>query len=165
MSVEQTPRSARVYLSWALLGLSAILFAAFAIVWYQDRNSSDAVPTPPSRPGQNEAINIKQALEAQGLTVKFEPGGGRSEDLSVAGQLFSVDGAPLYAFIYPQGVSAREDDSAELDLAVFEITGTDGEPIAGGPPRVTSGSNIIVALYGASDEIAEKVQTAIEGLP
>jgi hypothetical protein len=165
MSAQRGTRSSRVYLSWVLLALSAVLFAVFALLWYQDRQESGEIPPPPSRPGQAEAINVKQALEAEGLTVAFEPGGGRSPDLSVAGQLLTVDGQALYAFIYPQGVSAREDESIDIVPEEFEVRGTNGEPIAGGPPRVYIGSNVIVALYTDSGEVASKVQAAIEGLP
>lgn len=156
----------RAYLSWALLGLSAALFVAVAVLWYRDRESEPELPPPPtSIPGQNQAIHVKSALEAQGLSSTFAPGGGRSPELSVAGQLLDVEGAKLFAFIYPEGPDQLADDTAELDLTEVTVVTTRGTPAAPGTPRVFAGSNVIAVLYGGSEEMAEKVRTAIEGLP
>lgn len=157
--------SRRNLLSLALFALSAVLFAAVAIVLYQGRGDNAGSMAPPaSTPGHNEAIHVKQALEANGLKVVFAPGGGRSNELSVAGQLFEVDGAQLYVFIYPGGVTQRADDSSDVELTAMTVVNTRGTPVAGGPPRVFTGSNVVGVLYGATDEIAGKVRKSIEGL-
>jgi hypothetical protein len=148
-----------------LFALSAALFVAVGVMWYQQRDDEPQTAPIPSVPGRNEAINVKQALEQEDLEVAFAPGGGRSDLLLVAGQLFKVDGADLYVFIYPEGVVQREEDAPELDPAELVIVNTRGTPVPGGPPRVFAGSNVIVALYGGSDELAEKVERAIERLP
>lgn len=164
MSSAKPARTGRIYLSWVLFALSAALFIAVGVMWYQDRDGGEQVAPIPITPGRNEAINVKQALEAQDLKVAFAPGGGRSNELSVAGQLFDVDGAQLYVFIYPQGVAQREADTDGIDPADMVVVNTRGTPVAGGPPRVFIGSNVVAVLYGGSDEIAGKVQRAIEGL-
>jgi hypothetical protein len=158
-------RTGRTYLSWALFALSAALFIAVGVMWYQDRNDDPQSAPIPSTPGHNEAINVKEALEAQDLTVSFQPGGGRANALSVAGQLFEVDGAQLYVFIYPEGVAQREEDTEMIDPAEVVVANTRGTPVAGGPPKVYAGSNIIGVLYGGDNAVAAKVQRAIEGLP
>lgn len=156
----------RAYLSWALLGLSAALFIAVAVLWYRDRGSEPKVPPPPtSVPGQNQAIHVKTALEAQGLKAAFAPGGGRSPELSVAGQLLDVGGEQLYVFIYPEGPDQLAADTAELDLTEVTVVNTRGTPVAAGAPQVVAGSNVIAVLYGSSSEVAAKVRAAIEGLP
>jgi hypothetical protein len=158
-------RTGRIYLSYALFALSAALFIAVAVMWYRDDENGDQSPPPPTTPGANQAINVKSALEAEDLKVTFAPGGGRSNELSVAGQLFDVDGAQLYVFIYPQGVSQREADMSNVDSAAMTIVNTRGTPVATETPRVYTGSNVIAVLYGGDDDLAGNVQRAIEGLP
>lgn len=158
-------RSGRAYLSYALFALSAALFIAVAVTWYRDENADQQAPPPPSTPGVNQAINVKDALEAQDLEVTFAPGGGRSSELSVAGQLFNVSGAQLYVFIYPQGVAQREEETGAIDPAEMVVVNTRGTPVATGAPRVYIGSNVVAVLYGGDDDLAGKVQRAIEGLP
>lgn len=166
MSRAHQRNMGRAYASWALLGLSAVLFAVVAVLWYRDNHDKPKVAPPPtSAPGMNTAIQVKVALEKQGLKVAFSPGGGRSEELSVAGQLLDVNGEPLYIFIYPEGPEQLRDDTVDLDLSQITIVNTRGTPIAAGTPRVFSGSNVIGVLYGSSSEVAGKVQAAIEGLP
>lgn len=154
-----------MYLSYALFALSAALFIAVGVMWYRDDDKDNQAPPPPSTPGANQAINVKDALEAEGLTVSFAPGGGRSNELSIAGQLLEVDGAQLYVFIYPQGVAQREADTSEIDPADMVIVNTRGTPVASEPPRVFIGSNVVTVMYGGDDDLAGKVQRAIEGLP
>ena len=166
MQQPRPARTTRTYVSWALFALSVALFVLVAVLWYRDRDSGSKEPVPPtSIPGQNEAIHVKQALEAQGLKVAFAPGGGRSETLSVAGQLFDVDGEQLYVFIYPEGTAQREDETTGVELSGITVVNTRGTPVPGGPPAVFAGSNVVGVLYGSSEEIAGKVQKAIEGLP
>jgi hypothetical protein len=154
-----------MYLSYALFALSAALFIAVAVMWFRDDNNENQPPPPPSTPGANQAIHVKEALEAEGLSVSFAPSGGRSNELSVAGQLLEVDGAHLYAFIYPQGIAQREEDTSGIDPADMVIVNTRGTPVASEPPRVFIGSNVVTVMYGGDDELAGKVQRAIEGLP
>jgi hypothetical protein len=165
MNRARPARTGRTYLSWALFALSAALFIAVGVMWYQDRDNGEQTAPIPITPGRNEAINVKQALEAEGLKVTFAPGGGRSNELTVAGQLLEVDGAQLYVYIYPQGVAQREEDTGNVDPADMIVVNTRGTPVAGGPPKVFIGSNVVAVLYGGSDETAGKVQRAIEGLP
>lgn len=156
----------RVYLSWVLFVISGLLFLVVAVLWYRDRESQpDAIAPPTSVPGMNSAIHVKQALEAQGLTVAFAQGGGRTEELSVAGQYLTVDDVPLYVFIYPRGAARRETETAGVDLSPMVIRNTRGTPVAGGPPTVSFGSNVVAVLYGGSEELTAKVKAAIEGLP
>lgn len=157
-------RTGRTYLSWALFALSAALFIAVGVMWYQDRNEPGQAPVPTVAPGHNEAIHVKQALEAQGLGVEFAPGGGRSDQLSVAGQLLNVGDAQVYAFIYPEGTTQREDDTALLDPTDIEVLNTRGTPVSTEAPRIYQGSNVVGVVYGADDQTAEKVRRAIEGL-
>jgi hypothetical protein len=162
-------RTGRVLLSWALFAASIALFAAVAYVYWEDRNDEEQIPTPPSNPGRNEMINVKQALEAQDLEVEFlRTGGARSDDLTPAGQGLTVDDATLYVFIYPEGPVAREEETEELqeqNPASLTLLDNRRTPIPGGPPRVFMGSNVVAALVGGDDELAGKVQAAIEGLP
>ena len=61
--------------------------------------------------------------------------------------------------------TAAEDFASDLDLTDMTVTNTRGTPTSGGPPEVFLGSNVVAVLYGASEEVSTKVQTAIEGLP
>lgn len=158
-------RTGRTYLSWALFALSAALFIAVGVMWYQDRDKPDQAPVPEALPGRNEAIHVMQALEAEDLQVEFAPGGGRSDQLSVAGQLLTAGDVQIYAYIYPEGTEQRELDTELLDPAEIEVLNTRGTPVSADTPRVSMGSNVVTVVYGADDETAAKIQRAIEGLP
>jgi len=157
-------RTGRTYLSWALFALSAALFIAVGVMWYQDRDEPSQAPVPTVVAGHNEAIHVKQALEAQDLQVEFAPGGGRSDQISVAGQLLIVGDAQIYIYIYPEGVAQREIDTELLDPAEIEVVNTRGTPVSSETPRAFMGSNVVAIVYGADDDTAAKVQRAIEGL-
>ena len=157
-------RTGRTYLSWALFALSATLFIAVGVMWYQDRDESGQPAVPTTVPGRNEAIHVKQALEAEGLEVAFAPGGGRSDQLSVAGQLLTIGDAQVYAYIYPEGTEQRMDDTELLDPAEIQVLNTRGTPVSTEAPRIFQGSNVVAVVYGADDDTAAKVQRAIEGL-
>lgn len=166
MPSEKPRRPVRTYISWALFAVSAALFVIVALLWYQDRENQNALPTPPSRPGRNEAINVLNALREQDLKADFDrTGGGRAQVLSVAGQAIKIGDAELYVFIYPQGVESRELDIEDLDFAEISVVDTAGTPVADGTPNVFTGSNVVAVLYGGSSDTATKVKQAIEGLP
>jgi len=159
-------RTRRSYLSWLLFAAAIALFAVVGYLYWQDRGEDEQLPPPPSNPGRNEMINVKQALEAQALTVEFlRTGGARSPDLTPAGQGLTIGDATVFVFIYPGGVAAREEEAAELDLATVTLEDVRGTPIPGGAPKVYAGSNVVAALVGGDDDLAARVQTAIEGLP
>ena len=154
----------RSYLSWALFAISALLFVVVAYLYFKP-GGEDAkpIPTPPAVVGKNEMINVKQALERQGLQVAFAAGGARSDSLSEAGQLLQVDGAPLYVFVYP-GVTDRANDTAGIDLAALMLLDIRGTPVAAGPLDVSMGSNVVAILAGGDAALAAKVHRAVEGL-
>lgn len=165
MERKRTGRS-RSLLSWILFAVSAALFITVGVLYYRDSNKDEQIPTPPSVPGRNEAINIKQALEAQGLTVSFPTNGGgaRAEAFSQPGQLLMVDGKPLYYFLYPS-VDARENDTTGLEASSLLLINIAGTPIAQGVPHLVSGSNVAAVLMGGDDALNQKVDAAIQGLP
>jgi hypothetical protein len=150
--------------SWILFAIAAALFVVVAVLYVRDRRDAKPIPTPPQVAGRNEMINVKQALEAQGLSVKFAPGGARSDALSEAGQVLDINGATAYVFVYTS-VGAREADTNSLDLSAQPLLDVRGTPIVGGPPKTFTGSNILLLLFGGDDSIAAKVDAAIKGLP
>lgn len=152
-------------LSTALFAVAAILFAVVAVLYVQEwREGEKTPPPPPSIPGQAEIKNVVDALQAEGLTVEYLRQGARAPELSAPGQGLTVDGVPLYVFIY-ENPGAREEESVEIDAATLVLLTTTGTPVPGGPFRIAEGSNVLAVLTGGSDEVAAKVARAIASLP
>jgi hypothetical protein len=157
-------RSARNVLSLALFGLAAVIFVVVAVLYVRDRRAEDRTPPPPSlEAGHAELKNVHDVLQAQGLDVKYTPHGATIPFLP-PGQGLTVDGQPLYVFIFDDPAD-REDQTADLDPATVVLTTPSGTPIPDGPPHLVAGSNVLVALVGGSDDVTAKVDRAIEGLP
>lgn len=161
---RQTRRGALI--ASILFAVLAVAFAVAAIILARDEDEADAVPTPPpALAGRNEMIHVFNALEQQGLMTEFAQGGVPPGTLSTPGQKLTVDGVPLYVFVYDD-VEVAAAEAASADPAeVLPERSPSGTPVAMETPRVFSESNITVALVGGSDEIAERVEQAIASLP
>ncbi len=154
-----------------LLFLTAIAFAGIAVWIYLDEERDqppERVP-PEVTPGQNDLLSVRNALEGAGLEAAIGRGtSALTDQLERPGQLIEVEGLDLYVFIYnaPEtSVEERQAASDALDPAALTLETRSGQPIAEGLPlRVSSGSNVIAVLAGGDDEVAAKVQQAIEGL-
>jgi hypothetical protein len=153
------------WVSLALFGLAAVLFVVVAVLYVRDRGNDDKVPpTPVSKPGQAQSINVVNALKAQGIKANFSGGGARSDAMTPPGQALTVDGHPLYVFIYEDPTS-REDETADLDVADLGLVDVNGTPVAGGTPHAVGGSNVYAVLFGGDEDLTAKVDRAIKGLP
>jgi hypothetical protein len=151
-------------------GELAVALVAFAVVYYFDEDDEPETAPIPTAAGRNEAINVKRALEAQGLTVEFGRAAIRARGgLTPPPQPFTVGDATLYVFFY-EGVAEREAESATLDPASLAFITSAGTPVAGAGSaspdlHVASGSNVIAVLAGGSPELAAQVDAAIASLP
>lgn len=155
---------------------SSLLFAALtvalvaiAITYLEDEEDPPPTAPIPTAAGRNEAINVMQALEAQGLAAAFGPGGATVAGLTPPGQRLNLGDATLYFFIY-DSVADREAESATLDEATLTLKTPSGTPIAGaGTPEpdvhLVTGSNVIAILVGGTPEQIEQVDAAIASLP
>ncbi len=154
--------------STLLMAAAALVLLGVGFVYLRDRNDTDPTPPPPtSPPGHNEMRDIVQALRDQGLEVNYGQRGLTSALLSVPGQPLTVDGAPLYVFVYRE-VAKREQESAGADPAEILRPRSGpgpGTPVPPGEPHLAAGSNVLVVLNGGDDETAAKVERAIAGLP
>lgn len=153
-----------------VFGALALLLAAVAVVLYvRDRNESVPEPAVPTAvAGQNEMIHVLEALEDEGLVVAFGQRGfpAGAGALSAPAQVLTAGEATLYVFVYRDDPATAAQEAAQADPAtILPATTPSGTPIAGGVPHVTTKSNVIVALVGASAEVAEQVDRAIAGLP
>lgn len=150
----------------SLFGLLALLLAAAALfLWLRDRDANQARPVPTAIAGANELIHVQQALAAEDLSATIEPSGLPPGALGVPGQLLSVDGTPLYVFLF-QTEDAAAAAAANLDpAAALPATNARGTPIATEPPHLANHSNVVVALVGGDDALRQKVDAAIERLP
>jgi hypothetical protein len=127
--------------------------------------------SPPPTPGQIEAIDVVRALQAQGMTVQQVQQGVPRGAFSAPGQGLTVDGEPVYLFIFPDPATAQREVAAADPFAVLPASAmpTPGRaevpsPDAA-PPMIVQGSNVAVAMPGGSDDQRAKVRAAIEGLP
>lgn len=161
----------RNLLSLALFGVAAVLFIVVAVMYIrEDDNKNDAPPTPASIPGKAQLKNVFDALAAQDIKVDYIRGGLNSTiritDGTPPGQGLTVDGHPLYAFIFesPADRESQTSDFTEDDLVAAAI-GVNGTPVADGAPHSVGGSNIFAVVYGGDDDLNAKVDAAIKGIP
>ncbi len=158
----------RTNLVSAFFGVLAVVLAAVAAaLYFSDQNGVVEAPTPrPALPGSNEMIHVLGALSGQGLETSFAQGGAPAGELGVPGQPLTVDGSPLFVFVFPDveraeaaAADARDDPSALLAGASFQ-----GTPVTANDPHIASHSNIVVALIDGPEELAADVDRAIGGL-
>ena len=161
-------RRSRSNLVSAFFGVLAVVLAAVAgVLYFSEQNGVVEAPTPrPAVPGRNEMIHVLEALSGQGLETSFAQGGVPAGELGVPGQTLTVDGSPLFVFVFPSveraeaaAAVARDDPSALLAGASFQ-----GTPVATNDPHIASHSNIVVALIDGTEELAAGVDRAIGGL-
>lgn len=154
------------------LGLSAVL-AVLAVLLATGvvRFGPSTPPPPPPKPGQIQVIDVVRALEAQGLAVQQVPQGLPRGAFSAPGQGLTVDGEPLYLFVFPDTETAQSeveaaDPFAVLPAAAMATPGREEIPSPDtAPPMIVQGSNVAVAMARGSDDQRAKVRAAIEGLP
>jgi hypothetical protein len=161
-TVSQPP-PARRGLNWISLlfgAISIILFALAAwMAWPMFTGGGVVVPTAVA--GQLQAVHVTDALADQGLRVEQNQGFVPRGVFSVPGQGASVDGAPLYIFIFPDAATA----ATELEQADPAAIGPRGTPTPDVTVDLFGHSNVVVALLDAPDEVRTKVEQAVAGLP
>jgi hypothetical protein len=144
---------------FALLAV-ALLAVAIVLAWPLFTGGNQA-PRPEAAAGELEAVHVTDALAAQGLTVEQNKGFIPAGTFSVPGQGITVDGAPLFIFIFPDVATP----AAELADATPATLGPRGTPVPGSVPALFHHGNIIVALFDASADVRAKVEQALAGLP
>jgi hypothetical protein len=165
VSEERRPIGRRTNWASLVFGALAVVLAAAAIVLFVRDDAEEERAPPPAPPGENELIHVQQALRAEGLEAESAQGGVAARALDVPGQRLVVDDASLYVFRYPDEAAAAAALAAATPAAILPARSPSGTPIADGVPFVTGHSNVIVALVGGSEELRERVDRAIRGLP
>ena len=162
---QQRKTSARRWISNLLFVVAAVLFAYVAFAWYQERNDDTGqAPTPQSVPGQAELKHVHDAIAAQGPTVEYGRQTVRVEGLTPVGQQLTVEGVPVYVFIF-DSPEEREAQSADVSLDAIEITTPSGADAATGDLAVSQGSNVLVISDGASEDVQANVDAGVQSLP
>jgi len=162
---QQRKISLRRWISNLLFVVAAVLFAYVAYAWYQDRNdNSTQVPTPQSVPGQAEVKNVRDAIAAQGTTVEYGRDTVRVEGLTPVGQQLTVDGVPVYVFIF-ESPEDRVEQSGDLPLDAIELKTPSGADAATGDLVVSEGSNVLTISDGAPEDVQAKIDAGVQSLP
>jgi len=155
-----------------ILGIAAVVLAVAALgVWLREQQTTQPRPEPTAAAGANEAIHVLNALTAEGLDASFQPSGIPAGRLSVPGQALSVNGVPLYVFVFQspaEAQAAAATDPAEIlqrpSLNASPSGSPSGAPVATEPPYVAHGSNIVVVLVGDDDNLRAKIDAAVARL-
>jgi hypothetical protein len=146
--------------------LAVVLGVAAVVTAIQERQREAAHQPPPATPGDNQAIDVLQALQRQGIAVDFGRRGVPRGEFTVPGQELLAGSTPIYVFIFPDPTQARQEAAnADPTKALPRPLAGATPPPAAGPPFMTQGSNVIVIVDGGDDALRHKVQTAIQGLP
>jgi hypothetical protein len=141
--------------------ISVALFAVAIVLAWPLFTGGNQAPRPEAEAGHLEAVHVTDALAAQGLAVEQGRGFIPTGVFSVPGQGTTVDGAPLYIFIFPDA----ETPAAELPEVDPATLGPRGTPVPVSVPELISHGNIILALFDASDDVRAKVEQALAELP
>jgi hypothetical protein len=141
--------------------ISVALFAVAIWIAWPMITGSNEIQRPDAEAGKLQAVHVTDALAAEGLTVEQGKGFIPLGVFSVPGQGTTVDGAPLYYFIFPDA----EQPAAELAAIDPADLGPRGTPVPGSVPELFHHGNVIVALFDATDDIRAKVEQAMAGLP
>jgi hypothetical protein len=162
---QQRNSSVRRWISNLLFVVAAVLFAYVAVAWYQDRdNGNNQVPTPQSVPGQAEVKNVHDAIVAQGTTVGYGRDTVRVDGLTPVGQQLTVDGVPVYVFIF-ESPEDRGEQTGELSLDAIELKTPSDADAATGELIVTEGSNVLTISDGAPEDVQAKIDAGVQSLP
>ena len=153
---------------WLSTFLFVLAFGAgiAAIVFYYMQSQATEEPVlirPTSEPGQYDLGGVVAALRDGGLTVEYGRRQARSDALSPPAQTLTVDGAPLYIFIYPD-TATRATEATTLIAADVRLATATGTPVPVSVPKLVMGSNIVALLDTNATEIRDKVTQAIEEL-
>lgn len=157
--------SIRRWISNLLFVIAAILFAYVAYAYYQERtNDPGPIPTPPSVAGKAELKNVRDAIAAQGATVEYGRQTVRIPDITPVGQQLTVEGTPVYVFIF-EGPDERSEQTASLSISTLEIKTPSGAAATTGDLGISEGSNVLVISDGASESVQQTIDAAIASLP
>lgn len=160
-----TSGSLRRWVSNLLFVVAAVLFAYVAYAYYQERqDNTGPVPTPQSVPGQAQLKNVHDALSAQGLTVDYGRQTVRAQGITPVGQELTVEGVPVYIFIF-ESATDRSEQTAGLQPDTVEIKTPSGANAATGALAIAEGSNILAISDGASAEVQQKIEAGVQSLP
>jgi hypothetical protein len=161
----RSPGRRKPNLASNLFAVAAVLLAILAVVFYLRDSGGGVAPIPTAAPGNNQIVNVTEALKAQGLDVRQPPGRFiPAGALQAPGQGIEVNGSPGFVFLYPDaGAAVADAQSASPDAIVPErLSGT---PVPAGERRMVQGSNVILLLVGGDEETWRKVEAAVASLP
>ncbi len=148
-----------------LFALAGVLFVIVAVLYVRDQLEDDPTPPPPPHePGRAQLVNVVEALRDEGLKVEYARQGVRIPGLGAAGQGLTVEGTPLYVFLF-DSPETRESEVGALGDDDLILLSTQGTPVSAGPLRAVQGSNVFAVLVGGSDDLFARVDAAIARLP
>lgn len=166
--MDDKPKSSppiRRWVSNLLFVVAAVLFVYVGYAYYQQRqDDTGPVPTPQSVPGQAQLKNVHDAFADQGTTVEYGRQTVRIEGITPVGQQLTVEGVPVYVFIF-ENPSSRSEETAGLSADSIEIKTPSGANAATDQLAIAEGSNVLVVSDGASEEIQQKIEAGVQSLP
>ncbi len=162
---QQRGPAVRRWVSNLLFVVAAVLFAYVAYAYYQERtNDVGPIPTPQSIAGKAELKNVRDAIAAQGATVEYGRQTVRIEGITPVGQQLTVEGAPVYVFIF-DSPEVRAEQTAELSAEKLEMKTPSGANAATGTLAISEGSNILTVSDGAPEAVQEQIDAGVASLP
>jgi hypothetical protein len=164
--MEPKARRGGAWLPLFFAFLAVVLGVAAVVTAIQERQREAAHQPPPATPGDNQAIDVLQALQRQGIAVDFGRRGVPRGEFTVPGQELLAGATPIYVFIFPDLAQAKQEAAnADPAKALPRPLAGASPPPAGGPPFMVQGSNVGVIVDGGDDALRQQVKTAVEGLP
>jgi hypothetical protein len=158
----------------SILFLVAIGFAVAAVyVWYTDDSTSGpGAPPTAENPGEVELAHVLGVLDEDNDGWDYGRTTARTDQFPMPGQLLTLDDHELYVFIFTGAtgedrIAAREEASAQVDLATMTLKTPSGKVINGGGEQLSMAEhgNVITILVGGDQALAAQVASALDRLP
>lgn len=161
--------------AWLLFLLAIGLLAAAVIVWTEPAwlpddlpligNTTGGAAVPSPERGQNQYIHVVRALDEAGLDVTVpERVSGRVDGLAVVGQGIRIDGQDGYVFLF-KGSADRAAAEENLDTDSITVVNPSGTPTVSGAVVMAGNSNVLVLVSSDDQDLADRVDEALDTLP
>lgn len=154
----------RNVLSMLLFAVAGVLLIVAIYLFWQDRNQDQTPAAPTAVPGRAQLNNVHDALDEAGLTVEYGRDRALVDELSPPGQQLLIDDLSAFVFIFTDP-DERESEMSGVAADEIELVDSSGDAVTSNPLTVAEGSNVVVIVAGADDEMAARIADAVATIP
>ncbi len=154
----------RNLLSLLMFAVAGLLLIVALYLFWEDRNQNQTPAAPTAVSGQAQLKTVYDAMVAADLEVEYGRESARVDGLSPVGQQLLINDLSAFVFIFADP-EERESEMAGVTAEDVELVDTFGDPVTSEPLSISEGSNVLVMVAGADDELAMRVDDAVATIP